>query len=236
MTSFGKPVLDRREIVVGAAALTAAMVAAPAVLRAETAIAAAMPPLPYPDDALSPAISATTIGFHYGKHHKAYYDNMVRLVAGTDLADRSVEEIVRATRADPSRTALYNNAAQVWNHTFYWRSMRPDGGGEPGSALAARIGKDFGDFAGFKKAFADAAVGQFGSGWAWLVETGEKKLAVMRTPNADTPMAQGVRCLLTCDVWEHAYYLDWQNRRADYVAAWLEKLVNWEFASRNLGA
>ena len=236
MTSFGKPVLDRRELVAGAAALATTTLSAPSVLRAATSIAEAMPPLPYPDDALAPVISATTIGFHYGKHHKTYYDNMVRLVAGTDLADRSVEEIVRKTFGAPNRTALYNNAAQVWNHTFYWNSMRPHGGGEPRGALAQRIGKDFGGFAGFKKAFTEAAVGQFGSGWAWLVERKDKKLAVARTPNADTPMAEGTKCLLTCDVWEHAYYLDWQNRRADYVAAWLDKLVNWDFASRNLGA
>jgi Fe-Mn family superoxide dismutase len=236
MTSFGKPVLDRRDVVVGAAAFVTAALSTPAVLRAATSIAEAMPRLPYPDDALAPVISATTIGFHYGKHHKTYYDNMVRLVSGTDLADRPVEEIVRTTFRDPNRTALYNNAAQVWNHTFYWNSMRSQGGGEPGGALAQRIGKDFGDFTGFKKAFAEAAIGQFGSGWAWLVEGKDKKLEVARTPNADTPMAAGAKCLLTCDVWEHAYYLDWQNRRADYVAAWLDKLVNWDFASRNFGA
>jgi Fe-Mn family superoxide dismutase len=234
MNSLGKPV-DRRQVVLGAVAL-AAFAAMPAILRAQTSIAEAMPPLPYPDDALAPVISANTIGFHYGKHHKAYYDNMVRLVAGTDFANQSVEDIVRTTMVNPNRTALYNNAAQVWNHTFYWNSMRPNGGGEPTGALAERINNDFGGFAGFRKAFTDAAVGQFGSGWAWLVEGKDKKLQVMRTPNADTPMAQGMKCLLTCDVWEHAYYLDWQNRRADYVAAWLDKLVNWEFASRNLGA
>jgi superoxide dismutase, Fe-Mn family len=235
MTSFGKPHPDRRQAMTGAIALAATVLVAPAILRAETKIAEAMPPLPYPDDALAPVISANTIGFHYGKHHRAYYDNMVRLVAGTDFANQSVEDIVRTTLVNPSRTALYNNAAQVWNHTFYWNSMRPNGGGEPSGALAERIQKDFDGFAGFKKAFTDAAIGQFGSGWAWLVESREKKLEVMRTPNADTPMAQGVKCLLTCDVWEHAYYLDWQNRRADYVAAWLDKLVNWEFADRNLG-
>ncbi|MBX6368536.1 MAG: superoxide dismutase [Rhodospirillales bacterium] len=197
-------------------------------------MAEAMPPLPYPDDALAPVISATTIGFHYGKHHKAYYDNMVRLVAGTDFANHSVEEIVRTTLVNPNRTALYNNAAQVWNHTFYWNSMRPNGGGEPSGALAERIANDFGDFGTFRQKFIEAAVGQFGSGWAWLVEGRDKKLQIVRTGNADTPMAQGLKCLLACDVWEHAYYLDWQNRRADYVAAWLDKLANWEFASRNL--
>jgi Fe-Mn family superoxide dismutase len=179
-------------------------------------------------------ITANTIGFHYGKHHKAYYDNMVRLVQGTDFANQSVEDIVRTTMVNPNRTALYNNAAQVWNHTFYWKSMRPNGGGEPSGDLAQRLQKDFGGFEQFKKAFIDAGVTQFGSGWAWLVENKEKKLQVVKTPNADTPMAQGMKCLLTCDVWEHAYYLDWQNRRADYVTAWLEKLVNWEFATQNL--
>jgi len=159
---------------------------------------------------------------------------MMRLVAGTDFANHSVEEIVRTTLVNPNRTALYNNAAQVWNHTFYWNSMRPNGGGEPSGALAERIASDFGDFGTFRRKFIEAATGQFGSGWAWLVEGRNKKLQIVRTGNADTPMAQGLKCLLTCDVWEHAYYLDWQNRRADYVAAWLDKLANWEFASRNL--
>jgi Fe-Mn family superoxide dismutase len=234
MKSFGTSALDRRQVVAGGVALAATALAAPAIVGARTTIAEAMPPLPYPDDALAPVISATTIGFHYGKHHKAYYDNMMRLVAGTDFANHSVEEIVRTTLVNPNRTALYNNAAQVWNHTFYWNSMRPNGGGEPSGALAERIASDFGDFGTFRRKFIEAATGQFGSGWAWLVEGRNKKLQIVRTGNADTPMAQGLKCLLTCDVWEHAYYLDWQNRRADYVAAWLDKLANWEFASRNL--
>jgi Fe-Mn family superoxide dismutase len=234
MTRCASLAPSRRQIIVGAAAFAATSLAAPAILRAQTKIAAAMPPLPYPDDALAPVISTHTIGFHYGKHHKAYYDNMVRMVEGTDFANQSVEDIIRTTLVNPNRTALYNNAAQVWNHTFYWKSMRPKGGGEPPADLSQRLQADFGGFEQFKKAFIDAGVTQFGSGWAWLIENKEKKLQVVKTPNADTPMAQGMKCLLTCDVWEHAYYLDWQNRRADYVTAWLDKLVNWEFATQSL--
>jgi superoxide dismutase, Fe-Mn family len=225
--------IARRQVLFAAAA-TAVTLAAPSILRAQTKIAEAMPPLPYPDDALAPVISSNTIGFHYGKHHKGYYDNMVRMIEGTDFANHSIEDIVRTTMVNSNRIGLYNNAAQVWNHTFYWKSMRPNGGGEPTGTMAQRLQSDFGGYEQFKKAFTEAAVTQFASGWAWLVENKEKKLQVMKTPNADTPMAQGMKCLLTCDVWEHAYYLDWQNRRADYVTAWLEKLVNWEFAEQNL--
>jgi superoxide dismutase, Fe-Mn family len=194
----------------------------------------ALPPLPYPEDALAPVISSNTIGFHYGKHHKAYVDNLNRLIAGTDLADKSLEQIVKATAADPGRPAIFNNAAQDWNHTFYWNSMRPNGGGMPAGAIADRIKDSFADYAKFREEFVNAAVSQFGSGWAWLVQGNDKKLQVVKTANADTPMARGAACLLTCDVWEHAYYLDYQNRRPDYVNAWLDQLVNWEFASRQL--
>ena len=230
-----KTTLSRRGLVIGGAVLAASF-AMPAILRAQTKVAEAFPPLPYPDDALAPTISGNTIGFHYGRHHKGYYDSMVKTIEGTDFANQTLEEIVRTTQVNPNRTGLYNAAAQVWNHNFYWNSMRPNGGGEPSGAVADRIKDAFGDYAGFRKAFKEAAVTQFASGWAWLVENKEKKLAVMKTPNADTPMAQGVKCLLTCDVWEHAYYLDWQNRRGDYVDAWLDKLVNWEFAGKNLSA
>ena len=193
-----------------------------------------LPPLPYPDDALVPVISATTIGFHYGKHHRAYVDNLNKAVADTDFAHKSLDDIVKATAADPDRVAIFNNAAQDWNHTFYWNSMRPNGGGAPAGTIADHIKDSFGDYAKFRQEFMTAAVTQFGSGWAWLVQDQDKKLKVMKTANADTPMARGITCLLTCDVWEHAYYLDYQNRRPDYVNAWLDKLVNWDFAARHL--
>jgi superoxide dismutase, Fe-Mn family len=193
-----------------------------------------LPPLPYAEDALAPVISSTTIGFHYGKHHKAYVDNLNRAVEGTDLQDKSLEDIVKATFPDRSRTAIYNNAAQAWNHAFYWNSMQPGGGGTPTGAIADRIKDSYGDYAKFRQEFATAANTQFGSGWVWLVQGEGKKLVVLKTSNADTPMVRGTTCLLTCDVWEHAYYLDYQSRRSDYVNAWLDKLVNWEFASRQL--
>ena len=194
----------------------------------------ALPPLPYPEEALAPVISSTTIGFHYGKHHRAYVDNLNKAIEGSDLVHKSLEDIVKATAGDPARVAVFNNAAQDWNHTFYWSSMRPNGGGAPTGPIADHIKDSFGDYAKFHQEFATAAVTQFGSGWAWLIQDQDKKLKVVKTANADTPMARGVTCLLTCDVWEHAYYLDYQNRRPDYVNAWLDKLVNWDFASRQL--
>ena len=192
-----------------------------------------LPPLPYPDDALSPQISANTIGFHYGKHHQGYVNNLNQLVAGTPLADQSLEAVVKATAGQAEQAAIFNNAAQVWNHTFYWNSLRPKGGCKPGGALAELIDKSFGGFEPFKAEFAKAATSQFGSGWAWLVKDGDR-LIVTRTGNADTPIAHGQQPLLTIDVWEHAYYLDYQNRRADYVAAVLDHLINWDFAAQNL--
>ena len=195
-----------------------------------------LPKLPYADDALAPVISSQTVGLHYGKHHRGYFDKMVKLVENTDFANRSVEQIIRATAGKPEHTELFNNAAQFWNHNFYWSSMRGQGGGKPPAPLAARIDQAFGNYEGFRKAFADAANGQFGSGWAWLVENKDKKLEIVKTSNAETPIAQGTTCLLTCDVWEHAYYLDYKNMRADYVAAWLDKLVNWGFVEQNLTA
>ncbi len=193
-----------------------------------------LPPLPYADDALAPVISANTIGFHYGKHHRFYLDNLNKMVEGTDMAGRSLEDIVKAVRGDAAKAGLFNNAAQVWNHTFYWSGMKPGGGGMPTGAVADRIKDSFGDYAKFRSEFVTAATTQFGSGWAWLVLGADGKLQVVKTANADTPMAQGIKCLLTCDVWEHAYYLDYQNRRPDYVNAWLDKLVNWDFAAKQL--
>jgi len=203
---------------------------------AQTSGPFSLPPLPYSEDALVPVISATTIGFHYGKHHRAYVDNLNKAVADTDFANKSLDDIVKATANDPARVAIFNNAAQDWNHTFYWNSMRPSGGGMPNGAIADHIKDSFGDYAKFRQEFTDAAVTQFGSGWAWLVQDQGNKLKVLKTANADTPMARGMNCLLTCDVWEHAYYLDYQNRRPDYVNAWLDKLVNWEFASQRLAS
>jgi Fe-Mn family superoxide dismutase len=189
--------------------------------------------LPYAETALEPAISAKTISFHYGKHHKGYVDKTNDLVKGTDLAGKSIEDIIRATAGNAEKMPLFNAAAQVWNHDFYWKSMKPKGGGKPTGELAKRIAADLGSFEAFTKELSAAASGQFGSGWAWLVEDGGK-LKVVKTGNAENPLAAGKRALLTIDVWEHAYYLDYQNRRADYVKAYLEALANWDFAAENL--
>lgn len=193
-----------------------------------------LPPLPYAENALEPVISARTIGFHYGKHHQGYVNNLNKLVTGTPLADQPLEAVVKAT-ANPDQTVIFNNAAQVWNHTFYWNSLKPKGGGKPTGALAEMIDKSFGGFEQFKAEFAKAATSQFGSGWAWLVKDGDK-LAVVKTGNADNPLVHGQKPLLTVDVWEHAYYLDYQNRRADYVTAVLDGLINWDFAAQNLAS
>ncbi len=193
-----------------------------------------LPPLPYAENALEPVISARTIGFHYGKHHQGYVNNLNKLVTGTPLADQPLEAVVKAT-ANPDQTVIFNNAAQVWNHTFYWNSLKPKGGGKPTGALAEMIDKSFGGFEQFKAEFAKAATSQFGSGWAWLVKDGDK-LAVVKTGNADNPLVHGQKPLLTVDVWEHAYYLDSQNRRADYVTAVLDDLINWDFAAQNLAS
>ena len=179
-----------------------------------------------------PAISADTLGYHHGKHHKAYVDKTNKAIAGTDLDGEDLEAVIAKARGRDE--ALFNNAAQAWNHAFYWQSMKPKGGGEPSGKLADRLKADLGGMEGFKKAFAEAANGQFGSGWAWLVVE-DGKLKVTKTANADTPIAKGGKPLLVADVWEHAYYLDYQNKRADYVTAFLEHLVNWDFAAANLG-
>lgn len=192
-----------------------------------------LPPLPYEENALAPLISARTIGFHYGKHHKGYVDNLNRLIAGTEMAGRSLESIIAASAGKPEQVAVFNNAAQVWNHTFYWRSLRPEGGGEPPALLAKMIKSSFGSVDACRKELAEAAGSQFGSGWAWLVQDGAK-LKVLKTANADTPLTRGMTPLLTIDVWEHAYYLDYQNRRTDYLNAVIGKLLNWEFAAKNL--
>jgi len=192
-----------------------------------------LPSLPYAKDALEPYISARTLDFHHGKHHQAYVANLNNLTKDTPLGKAALEAIVKETAGDAARAGIFNNAAQVWNHTFYWRSMKKGGGGAPKGKVADKIADGFGSFAAFREQFKAAAVGQFGSGWAWLVSE-DGKLKVVRTGNADTPIAHGQAPLITCDVWEHAYYLDFQNRRPDYVDAFLDHLVDWDFAAANL--
>ncbi|MDD1777669.1 MAG: superoxide dismutase [Candidatus Helarchaeota archaeon] len=194
----------------------------------------ALPPLPYSENALEPVISARTISFHYGKHHKAYVDNLNKLISGTDYSDMLLEDIIKGTAGRPERTPIFNNAAQTWNHTFYWHCLKPMGGGEPPAELKKKIETSFGSVDACKQELANAAVSQFGSGWAWLVLDGDM-LAVIKTANADNPLTAGMKPLLTVDVWEHAYYLDYQNLRASYVNAVLDKLINWEFALQNAG-
>lgn len=191
-----------------------------------------LPDMPYAPSALEPHITANTLSFHHGKHHNAYVTKLNELVAGSDMESASLEDIMKRTAGDSSKAPIFNNAAQVWNHTFYWHSMTPNGGGEPTGALADKIAEDFGSFDAFKKEFHAAGMGQFGSGWAWLVLDGGK-LKVTKTPNADCPLVHGQTPLLTADVWEHAYYLDYQNRRPDYLNTFLDSLVNWEFAAKN---
>ena len=194
-----------------------------------------LPELPYAQDALEPHITANTLSFHHGKHHNTYVVNLNGLIKDSPLADASLEDIIMHAAGDSAKAGMFNNAAQVWNHTFYWHSMKPGGGGKPTGAIAAKIDADFGSYDKFVEEFKAAGATQFGSGWAWLVLEGGK-LKVTKTPNADLPMAHGQTAILTCDVWEHAYYLDFQNRRPDYLATFLDKLVNWDFANANLAA
>jgi len=187
-----------------------------------------LPPLPYPMDALAPHISKETLEYHYGKHHQAYVNNLNKLVAGTEFEKLSLEEIIKKASG-----GVFNNAAQVWNHTFYWHCMSPNGGGEPTGAVATAINKAFGSFAEFKEKFTQTAIATFGSGWAWLVQDSSGDLKIISTSNAGTPMTEGLTALLTCDVWEHAYYIDYRNARPDYVGAFWS-LVNWEFVEKNM--
>ena len=193
------------------------------------------PPLGYAENALEPFISAKTIGFHYGKHHVAYITNFNNLIAGTPLDNLSIEEVITTTATDPQKVGVFNNGAQAWNHSFYWNSLTPNGGGEPSGELAAKITQDFGSFDKFKEELKSAAATQFGSGWAWLV-LDNGTLKVVKTGNAQTPVTSGQKPILTIDVWEHAYYLDFQNRRPDYVASVIDNLLNWEFAAKNFSA
>ena len=189
-----------------------------------------LPELPYSMDALQPHISKETLEYHYGKHHKAYVDKLNAALDGKPEASLSLEEVIKAGQDTP---AVFNNAAQIWNHTFYWNSLSPAGGGEPEGALAQAVNDSFGSFADFKKQFTDKAATLFGSGWTWLVKKGDGKLDIVQTANAATPITDDLVPLLTCDVWEHAYYIDYRNARPSYVDAFWN-LVNWEFASRNL--
>lgn len=193
-----------------------------------------LPELPYAQNALEPHISARTLEFHHGKHHKAYVDNGNKLLESSDLKGLSMEEIMKKTAGDSSKAGIFNNVAQVWNHSFYWKCMKPGGGGQPTGKIAEKIKADFGSFDKFVEEFKNAGATQFGSGWAWLVLDGGK-LKITKTPNAECPLTQGMKPLLTMDVWEHAYYLDFQNRRPDYMATFIDKLVNWDFVNANLG-
>lgn len=193
-----------------------------------------LPDLPFAKDALAPVISANTLEFHYGKHHQAYVDNLNKLIGGTELENKSLEDIIRITAKDPAKAGIFNNASQVWNHTFYWNCLKKAGGGNPTGAIAAGINDAWGSYEKFAEELKNAGITQFGSGWAWLVLEGNQ-LKITKTANADTPLAHGQKALLTIDVWEHAYYLDYQNRRPDYLSAVIKELINWDFVNSNLG-
>lgn len=193
-----------------------------------------LPALPFANAALEPFISARTFEFHYGKHHRAYVDNTNKLIEGTNLAGQELEAIIKAAAADPAKKGLFNNAAQVWNHSFFWQCLKPGGGGKPTGRIAARIDNELGGYEKFAADFKNAGATQFGSGWAWLVLK-DDKLAIAQSANAETPLTQGHNPLLVADVWEHAYYLDYQNRRPDFLQAFLDHLVNWDFVNANLG-
>ena len=234
---------NRRDLLLGAAGGIAALGVVGSARAAESLVTATpaapsgpftVPVLPYADNALDPVISATTLSFHHGKHHQAYVDNLNKAVVGTPFAAMPLEKIIAATYGVADKTAIYNNAAQHWNHSCYWRSLKPQGGGDPPAALKQKIEASFGSVDACRKELLTAATTQFGSGWAWLVQDGST-LSVVKTGNADSPLSKGQKPLLTIDVWEHAYYLDYQNRRADYVNAVLGKVLNWGFAAENLG-
>jgi len=197
-------------------------------------MAITLPQLSFEKDALAPYISANTLDFHYGKHHKAYVDNLNKLIEGTELAAKSLEEIIKIAAKDSAKSGIFNNAAQVWNHSFYWQCLKKAGGGAPTGAVAEKIKATWGNFEKFADDLKNAGITQFGSGWAWLISEGNE-LKITKTANADTPIAHGQKPLLTIDVWEHAYYLDYQNRRPDYISAVIQNLINWDFVNANLG-
>jgi Fe-Mn family superoxide dismutase len=189
-----------------------------------------LPALPYAMDALAPHISKETFEFHYGKHHQAYVNNLNNLIKGTEFENAALEDIIKK-----SSGGIFNNSAQVWNHTFFWNSMKPGGGGKPAGALAAAIDKKWGSYDAFKEAFTKSAVGNFGSGWTWLVKKGDSSVDIVNTSNAATPLTTADKALVTIDVWEHAYYIDYRNARPKFVETFLNSLVNWDFAAKNLG-
>ena len=195
-----------------------------------------LPELPYAKDALGPHISEETLDYHYGKHHAGYVTKLNAATEGTDMANKSLEEIIRATAGDPAKAGIFNNAAQVWNHSFYWNCMKPGGGGAPTGDLANKIDATFGGFNDFVEAFKSAAATQFGSGWAWLVLDDSGALKITKTGNAENPIASGETPLLTIDVWEHAYYIDYRNARPNYISTFMNSLVNWDFVAANLAA
>lgn len=192
-----------------------------------------LPALPFGPNALEPYISAGTLSFHHGKHHQTYVDNLNKLIAGTSMQGSTLESIILSAQGNADKAAVFNNAAQIWNHTFFWNSMKQGGGGKPSGTLMRMIDESFGSYDQFKEQFLASAVSVFGSGWTWLIQDGST-LKISKTSNADTPVAHGQIALLTCDVWEHAYYLDYQNRRKDFVEAFLNHLVNWDFAASQL--
>ena len=196
-------------------------------------MALTLPDLPYSKDALDPYISAKTLEFHHGKHHKAYVDNGNKLIAGTEFENLDPEAIIKKVVGDASKAGIFNNVGQAWNHSFFWKCMKPNGGGRPTGPVAQKIDADFGSYEKFSEELKNAGVTQFGSGWAWLVLK-NGKLEIMKTANADTPVAHGIKPLLTVDVWEHAYYLDYQNRRPDFLQAFIEHLINWDFVNSGL--
>jgi Fe-Mn family superoxide dismutase len=230
--------LNRREFVtmIGTSAAAVSLAAGePSHALAATQVSAtvSLPPLPYAQNALAPYISENTISFHYGKHHQTYVNNTIEKITGRELEKASLEEIIKTSANSFGLTAVFNNAAQVFNHNFYWNSMKPGGGGEPKGKIGKMIKESFGGYPAFVTAFSNAAVAQFGSGWAWLVLENDS-LKVVSTANADTPFTTSAKPLITLDIWEHAYYLDYQNRRADYIKAFIEHLINWDFAEKNL--
>jgi len=202
-------------------------------LERRTIMTLTLPDLPFAKNALEPYISARTLEFHHDKHHKAYVDNAIKLLAGTELEKEDAETIMKKVAGDPSKAGIFNNVAQAWNHSFYWNCLKPNGGGPPAGKIAEKINADFGNYAKFAEELKNAGVTQFGSGWAWLVIK-DGKLEITKTGNADTPVAHGIKPLLTIDVWEHAYYLDYQNRRPDYLQAVIDHLINWDFANSRL--
>ena len=192
-----------------------------------------LPALPFAQNALEPHISAKTLSFHYEKHHNGYVNNTNKFIAGTEFETLSLEEIMQKSAGDASKAGIFNNSAQVWNHSFYWNCLEGNGGGQPGGEIAERIKADFGSYEKFVEEFKTAGATQFGSGWAWLVLDGDK-LKITKTANADTPKVHGLKPLLMVDVWEHAYYLDYQNRRPDYLSIFIDNLINWDFVNSNL--